>query len=173
MLYDVQRMFKAGRKLFIDEVRAIAPVTGQLTIGTIQRTQGGPPVRMATLSGGEYNGALLPSLDDCIVAKFNKEGEMLLIGIEMVIRKPTYNGQNDTYPQQWLCKPVDTKIVRRPPSASAWQRTKPRADHPALRAVAAIRQRCKSSCVFSRCASSVIHCMLPGTSGPPAHSGSM
>jgi hypothetical protein len=127
MLYDVYRMFKEGRKLSIEAVKAIAPVTGQLTIGTIRRTQEGPAVRMATLSGGEYNRALLPSLDDCIVAKFNKEGELLLIGIEMVIRKPNYKGQNDTYPQQWLCKPVDTKVVRRPPSVSApaWQRTKP------------------------------------------------
>lgn len=127
MLYDVYRMFNEGRKLSIDEVKGRAPVTGQLTIGTIRRTPGAPPVRMATLSGGEYNGGLLPSLDDCIVAKFNKAGELLIIGIEVVIRKATYKGQNDPYPQQWLCKPVDPKVVRRPPpaSGSAWQRTMP------------------------------------------------
>ncbi len=123
MLYDVYRMFKEGQKLPLDQVKGHAPVTGQLTIGTIRLTRGGPPMRLATLSGGEHNGGLLPSLDDCIVAKFNKAGEMLLIGTEVLIRKPTYKGQNDAYPQQRLCKPVHNTVVRRPPAAAS-QRTK-------------------------------------------------
>ena len=127
MLYDVYRMFKEGQKLSIDQVKGSAPITGQLSIGTIRRTRAATPMRMATLSGGAHNAGLLPSLDDCIVAKFSKEGEMLVIGTETIIRKPSYKGQNDTYPQQWLCKPVDPKVERRPPATpgSAWQRTKP------------------------------------------------
>lgn len=127
MLYDVYRMFKEGQKPCIDQVKGSAPVTGQLTIGTIRRTRGGPPMRMATLSGGEYNACLLPSLTDCIVAKLNGAGEILIIGTETIIRKPVYKGQNDTYSQQWLCKPLDTTVVRRPPSSPtvAWQRTNP------------------------------------------------
>lgn len=114
MLFDVYPMFKEGRKLSIDEVKGSAPVTGQLTIGTVRGTRGGQPMRMATVSGGEYNAGMLPALNDCVVAKFNQKGEMLLIGNEVLVRKPVYKGQNDTHPQQWLCKPVDPKVVRRP-----------------------------------------------------------
>lgn len=114
MLYDVFRMFREGQKLSIEAVKGSAPVTGQLTIGTIRRTPGGPPMRMARLCGGEHNAGLLPWLDDCVVAKFTEGGEMLIIGTETIIRMPTYKAQNDTYPQQWLCKPVDPKVVRRP-----------------------------------------------------------
>jgi hypothetical protein len=119
MLFDVYRMFKLGQKLSVDEVKGSAPVTGQLRISTIRRSQSGPPLRMASLSGGEHNAGLLPSLTDCIVTKLTDSGEMLIIGTEVLIRKPVYKAQNDAYPQQWLCKPVDPKVVRRPPPMSA------------------------------------------------------
>lgn len=113
MEYDVFRLFRQGVKLSAEEAKAVAPVTGELTIGTIRNPPGSAPRRIASLIGGTYSAGLIRRLDDCVVAKFNAKGEMIIVGSETIIRKPVYKDQSDMYPQQWVCKPVDPTIRRR------------------------------------------------------------
>lgn len=115
MQYDVYRLFHKGEKLSVEKARAAAPVTGELTIATIRPGQGREPSQMATLTGSEYGGGLLPALANCTVVALNGAGEMLIAGTESIFRKPVRTPGLDEYRQQWLCKPVDPNVLRRIP----------------------------------------------------------